>query len=213
MSSHTGVIAILTTRKNTTQLLKPKKTVKLWALALQKHGGCGWRRRTPSIRPSGRRSLDCWMSRREVAEAKEEDRRLMHHFEAVEPPETWYVLLVLPIRLYYVRMHSGPSCLIHSYKCSCEVWPTGELWSELWHTSTMVSWSIGPSARSILSKIYRLYVCFKVQSYLIPTNFGQQHAVQNCRLIMVFFLWVFSRPSYCLLTMKPEPHWKGNATG
>ena len=107
MSSHTGVIAILTTRKNTTQLLKPKKTVKLWALALQKHGGCGWRRRTPSIRPSGRRSLDCWMSRREVAEAKEEDRRLMHHFEAVEPPETWYVLLVLPIRLYYVRMHSG----------------------------------------------------------------------------------------------------------
>ncbi len=38
--------------------------------------------------------------RREVAEAREEDHRLMRRFEGVEPLESWYVLLVLS---YYDR--------------------------------------------------------------------------------------------------------------
>ena len=34
--------------------------------------------------------------RREVAEAREEDRRLMCRFEGVEPLDSWYVLLIFP---------------------------------------------------------------------------------------------------------------------
>ena len=48
------------------------------------------------------RSLHCCISaRREVAEAREEDRRVINRFGGVDPLESWYVLLVFPIRLYY----------------------------------------------------------------------------------------------------------------
>ena len=104
MSAHTRVIAILTTRKNSTRLLEPKKKVKLWVVALKKAWRMWMMTKDPiTIRPSGRQSLHyCCISRREVAEAREEDRRLINRFEGVEPLESWYVLLVFPIRLYYV---------------------------------------------------------------------------------------------------------------
>ena len=103
MSAHTRVIAILTARKNCTRLLEPKKKVKLWLVALEKAWRMWMMAKDPiTIRPSGRRSLHCCISRREVAEAMEEDRRLINRFEGVEPLESWYVLLLFPIRLYYV---------------------------------------------------------------------------------------------------------------
>ena len=53
--------------------------------------------------------------RREVAEAKEGDRRLRRRFEDIEPLESWYVSFMFLIRFDWVRLQLGPSSSIHSY--------------------------------------------------------------------------------------------------
>ena len=95
------VIVTPITRKSITQLLKSKKKAKLWVLALHRALGAilNVNDEDEFDNDEGPHQFDPVADetyiadyRRDIAETREEERRLMRCFESVEPLESWYVL-------------------------------------------------------------------------------------------------------------------------